>query len=51
MLAGHVDLRGTPVASRMLQIGKSAREDGCVWVSDAAAVDSLLIATCALIVR
>jgi hypothetical protein len=29
----------------MLGVGKTAREDGSVWVSDNAAVDSLLMAT------
>ncbi len=45
VLIGLGDLRGTPVADRMLEEGKKAREDGSVWVSDAAVVDSLLTAT------
>jgi hypothetical protein len=45
VLIGLGDLRGTPVASQMLGVGKTAREDGSVWVSDNAAVDSLLMAT------
>ena len=45
VLVGLGDLRGTPVADRMLRAGDVARADGDLWVSDSAVVDSLLMAT------
>jgi hypothetical protein len=45
VLVGLGDLRGTDAATRMLAAGDRARADGTVWVSDAAVVDSLLIAS------
>ena len=45
VLVGVGDLRGTPVAARMMEAGRDARQDGSVWASDAAAVDSLMMAT------
>lgn len=45
LLFGLGDLRGTPVADQMLDEGRTARQDGEVWATDAYATDTLLIAT------
>lgn len=45
LLFGLADLRGSEVAKDMLRAGDAARAEGDVWVADAYAVDSLMMAT------
>lgn len=45
VLIGLADLRGTPLADRMLAAGTAARADGTVWAADDGFVTGLLTAT------